>query len=123
MTKAKTTKADVTNAVTEMAREKIECEPRRFGKIADPGARLAAAKSEIWRENPEARELHRLAPDEPDPVREAPVLKGAEASAVALAKQKLANDPDRFEGMSPNVALAAARSEVWAERPDLREAR
>ncbi len=49
----KFTKAAVQEKATTLAKEKIEREPARFGKIADPGARLAAARSEVWRDNPE----------------------------------------------------------------------
>lgn len=44
-----------------MAKEKIEREPQRFRKIADPNARLAAARSEVYQENPEITEAHALA--------------------------------------------------------------
>ena len=44
----KFTKADVQNAATKLAKEKIEREPQRFGKIHDPAARLSAARTEIY---------------------------------------------------------------------------
>jgi hypothetical protein len=43
----------VQEAATKMAKAKIERQPERFRKIPDPGARLAAARSEVWRDNPE----------------------------------------------------------------------
>ncbi len=52
----KFTKAAVIDAATTMAKEKIERQPERFGKM-DPGARLAAARSEVWRDNPELVDL------------------------------------------------------------------
>ncbi len=52
----KFTKAAVQEAATTMAKEKIARQPERFRKM-DPGARLAAARSEVWRENPELVDL------------------------------------------------------------------
>jgi hypothetical protein len=49
----KFTKADVQAAAPKLAKSKVDAEPERFRKIPDPGARLAAARSEVWRENPE----------------------------------------------------------------------
>jgi len=46
---------------TKLAKEKIERQPERFRKIQDPGARLAAARSEIYQEYPEITEAHALA--------------------------------------------------------------
>ncbi len=57
----KFTKADVIGAATKLAKEKIEREPQRFRKIADPQARLAAARREVYQENPELTELHAAA--------------------------------------------------------------
>jgi hypothetical protein len=57
MTSKAFSKADVQEAATTMAKEKIARQPERFRKIADPGARLAAARSEVWRDNPELVDL------------------------------------------------------------------
>jgi len=57
----KFTKADVQGVATKLAKEKIERQPQRFGKIYDPGARLAAARSEVYREHPELVDLDRAA--------------------------------------------------------------
>jgi hypothetical protein len=54
------TKADVRDAATKLAKQKMEREPERFRKIADPHKRLAAARSEVYRENPELVEADRL---------------------------------------------------------------
>ncbi len=50
------TKAAVQDAATKMAKERIARQPERFRKM-DPGARLAAARSEVWRDNPELVDL------------------------------------------------------------------
>ncbi len=52
----KFTKGDVIDAATTMAKAKIERQPERFRKM-DPNARLAAARSEVWRDNPELVDL------------------------------------------------------------------
>jgi len=57
----KFTKADAQDAATELAKKKIERQPERFGKIHDPAARLAAARTEIYREYPELVALDREA--------------------------------------------------------------
>ncbi len=56
MTSKAFTKADVQGVATKLAKEKIARQPERFGKM-DPNARLAAARSEVWRENPELVDL------------------------------------------------------------------
>ncbi len=56
MTDKAFTKGDVQGVATKLAKEKIERQPERFGKM-DPGARLAAARSEVWRDNPELVDL------------------------------------------------------------------
>jgi hypothetical protein len=53
MTSKAFSKADVAAVATKMAKEKIERQPERFRKIPDPGARLAAARSEVYQQNPE----------------------------------------------------------------------
>ena len=45
-------------AATELAKKKIEAEPQRFGKIADPNTRLAVARNEVYEEYPELPEMH-----------------------------------------------------------------
>jgi hypothetical protein len=57
----KLTKADIAAAATKLAQEKIAREPQRFGKISDPAVRLAAARSQIYREYPDIVDLHRAA--------------------------------------------------------------
>lgn len=106
------TKGDVIGAATELAKKMIEREPQRFGKIADPQARLAAARTEVYRENPELRELHDGA--QPDPtIEERVVHKGAEpfSKIDAAAREEL---PELYRS-SPS----RARSEITKLRPEL----
>ncbi len=57
----KFSKSDVQHAADTLAREKIDREPARFRKINDPNARLAAARSEVYREHPELVEADHTA--------------------------------------------------------------
>ncbi len=56
MTDKAFSKGDVAAVATKLAKEKIEAQPERFRKM-DPGARLAAARSEIYQQNPELVDL------------------------------------------------------------------
>ncbi len=48
----------------------------------------------------------------------------AEAAATALAKKLIEDEPGRFAKIvDPSAQLVAARAVIWAENPDLREAR
>jgi hypothetical protein len=99
-----------------LAMEKIEEEPERFAKIADPRARLAAARSEVWAENPSLGPRDSaLAAQEPAAVHE-PVMKGAKpyAELHRIAKAEL---PDLYRS-NPSAAV----SEISKSRPDLRDA-
>jgi hypothetical protein len=51
-----TTNMEKIEKVNQLAQERIDAEPEKFGKIADPGARLAAARSEVYSANPDLRE-------------------------------------------------------------------
>ncbi len=98
-----------------LARRKIAAEPERFGKMS-PTAALAAARSEVWNENPALAEQQRRAPAPPVVERPAVVHKAAQpfSKIDQAAREEL---PDLYR-RSPS----RARAEVSKLRPDLQAA-
>ena len=107
--------------VDTLAQRKIEEEPERFGKIADPHARLAAARSEVRAETPDlqGQESALAAREKPAAVYE-PVMKGADILAEhAREAEKLLTDPRVME-VPEHQRMAKARRLAWEQR-DLRD--